>query len=277
MLKQSEAWDERAEAARAVFALAERKAEMGQLGSALRLYGQALAMQEPLGDRIGQAATLHGMGVACAGLDRFTEAQEHLEAALRLNRACGDVLEAAATLARLAELANRREDGRRYVDLLLEAIGLLSRAQQWGMLYLALTNVAAAAPRSRANTALQAVWLGLRVEAPAERKAEVALWAIPELGPAQPLSWRLAAYSSLLEAAAGDASSDWRGRGRGSEVLEACAQHLGVQSPEALAVWVEREGLGDPARLRNELEAGIEARVPGEDWYFNREAARGQY
>ncbi len=217
---------------------------------------------------------VHHRGMAAAAQLRMTEALGHFEAALALTEQSGNTAGKAVTLREMGLLfgrwAGREVDALRKTEFLLAAVDRLAAAEAWPDLYRVLTNLAASAPASPSQVVLQALWLGMRVATPAERNAQVALWPAAYLQLEGPISYRLAAYSALVEELSGEASAQWKRRGSGTGALRACAEGLGITTPEAFDAWVEREGLRDPERLLRALERDLENQIPRREWRFDR-------
>ncbi|WP_156094942.1 tetratricopeptide repeat protein [Nocardia lijiangensis] len=82
----------------------------GDYGAAERLYRQALAINEEVGDRLGIAGISHQLGMLAAGRRDFTEAERLYRQSLAIKQELGDSETIAVTLHQLGILAGDRGD-----------------------------------------------------------------------------------------------------------------------------------------------------------------------
>jgi len=105
-----------------------------QLLEARQSYDRALSLHRTIGDRAGEAVTLHNLGQVQRSLGDYTMAQMLFEQALVLRQTIGDRRGEAHSLYHLGFLYGRLEEYDRGLSLLEEALGLLREMDElWGL------------------------------------------------------------------------------------------------------------------------------------------------
>ncbi|MGG6295630.1 tetratricopeptide repeat protein [Leptolyngbya sp. AN02str] len=76
--------------ARSLYQQGRQQANRGEYQSALRLYEQAVAIYQEIGDRRGEGTTFNNMGLAYSGLRNYAQALNYYQQALSRHRAIGN-------------------------------------------------------------------------------------------------------------------------------------------------------------------------------------------
>jgi CHAT domain-containing protein len=94
------------------------------LKNAREYYLQALQLAEKLGNRVGQASLLSGLGVIDSDLGNQTQAIEQLQRSLEISRQTGNLYSQAVALQNLGRVYEDRSDPSRALDLFHQALAL---------------------------------------------------------------------------------------------------------------------------------------------------------
>ena len=245
-------------------------ARQGDVARAMGLWEQSLALKEQIGDVQGQAATLANMAVFIAQPGDVARAMELWEHSLALLEQIGDVQGKAATLANMAWAAGQQGDRERQRALNLQAARALGSVRAWPDLVTVLNNLGSGDDADAPAFLAQALWLALRVGVPVDAAVMVGARLVAGIGAEHPLAPCVAAGCIYL------AQTRKGGHPRGEEMhalasraLFACAQARRV-SPQDIAAWLAREGLGTVERLLPALDRALEQMVGDGEWLFDR-------
>jgi len=239
---------------------------------ALELWQQSLSLDEQIGDVQGKAATLSTMAGVIAQQGDVKRALELWQQSLSLLEQIGDVQGKAATLANMAWLAGQQGNAGEQLRLNLKAACVLSDVRAWLDLVIVLSNLGFSGGKDNVAFLVQALWLSLRVEVPAEEFLDLADAMIQTLGPEHEVAPRLAMAAILLAQTRGENHPDQQQMlMHGSAMLMACTEARGI-AREQIESWLAREGLNDPNRFVPALVAALEAMAGEGEWLFDREA-----
>jgi hypothetical protein len=133
-----------------------------------------------------------------------------------------------------------------------------------------LGNLGATAQQGREIFAAQAVWLAVKVQAPAEASLQVLSLLfnlVPQGDPLEPL---LAAAAMILIATRGEKHPQREKLGEeATKLLPIAAANAGIQDQQAFEQWLAQNRLADRAHVFPRLLALLEQLV-GNRWLFDR-------
>jgi tetratricopeptide (TPR) repeat protein len=247
-------------------------ADQGDVKRALDLWQQSLALLEQIGDVQGKAATLHNMAGVIAQQGDVKRALDLWRQSLTLKVEIGDVQGKAATLSMMAWMAGEQKDFEEARRLYFEAGKSLRIVQSWLNLITVLSNLSTLPIDGANEYHAQAVWLTIRVEAPAHDALNLIAKILSTLGVEHEIAPLLAAAALFI--------AQTRGQNHPEQVmlvqyamdmLGICAEARKNENQEQFQEWFVKEGLNDPNRFLPRLSSALESMVSEEEWLFDRD------
>jgi tetratricopeptide (TPR) repeat protein len=244
-------------------------AQFGEQERALQLYQQSLNLKEEVEDVLGKAATLHQMAVIYAEGGESEHALELLRQTLDLDEKVGNVQGKAVTLAQVATLLFQQGKRDEAITHLIEAATVLAGVRDWPNLARTLGNLATF-DASNSTYVLQAAWIAFHVWIPIEENIPLAYAAIKRFGLNTPAAQVLAGAAVVTIIQRTEQHPEAKSlREQAFNLLAATAAAVDIE-PGKLIGWIVAERLLDAEYVIARALQELEARVPEDQWLFDR-------
>jgi tetratricopeptide (TPR) repeat protein len=248
-------------------------ARQGDIGRALTLWQDSLALWDQIGDVRGKAATLNNMAGVIAQQGDIGRALTLWQDSLALSDQIGNVGGKAATLANMAWLAASQGDREQAHALYLQSAQALAVIQAWLDLATVLGNLGALDKEDAAVCLGQALWLELHVQVPLDDLLGLTSALLQKIG--------FDAEPAPLFATAAVLRVLARGQGHPeAERLQGRAFGLLGKCAEERGItaeqfegWLTGQHLNDPGHVFPAVEQALAELVGDANWLFDRTAA----
>jgi tetratricopeptide (TPR) repeat protein len=243
---------------------------LGELNQALTLSQESIELLRAIGDRQGEAASLHVMSIIYQSLGKLNQALTLSQESIELFRAIGDRQGEAASLAQMAFIAGKQGDPVRERELNLQAATIEGLIGNYGSLIITLWHLGINDEPDALGYLAQSLWLILRLSTNLKDAISLIIALFNKIPAGDPLEALLGAtelhfcatrFHPELEQLTADSH----------EMLDFAARQQGIATPEEQAQWLVTSRLGEPdyflAATRERL-----AEIVGDGWLFDRSA-----
>jgi tetratricopeptide (TPR) repeat protein len=243
----------------------------GDFKQALDLLQKSLDLTKKIRDVRVKAATLHQMAGVVAEQGDVKRALDLWRESFAIKEQIGDIQGMAATLNNMGWLASKNEDFAEARRLYIEAGKSQATIRAWLDVITTLWNLANLPIGGVLGFLVQAAWLTIRVESPAEMTLNVIATLLDTLGTEHKTAPLLGAAAFFIANTRGRHHPDEEKLiNYGMNMLGACAAARKIEQEAHFKQWLANNDLNDPEQFLPALSSTLEAMVNEEEWLFDR-------
>jgi tetratricopeptide (TPR) repeat protein len=243
---------------------------LGDLNQALKLSQDSIEIEREIGNRQGEAGSLHQMSMIYQTLGNLNQALQFSQDSIEILREIGNRQGEAGSLAQMAQIARQQGDAVLERELRLQAAEIRGSIGDYGGLVITLTNLGANDEPDAIGYLAQSLWLTLYCST----NLEDAIYLIVAIYKKVPSGDKL---ESLLGATACHLCQT-RSHPEREQLIElsdnmiiGAASQQGIETQADYDNWKSTNQLDDPDYFVPELLRRLES-IIGDGWLFDRSA-----
>ncbi len=239
----------------------------GKYSGSLQLWQQALAIQQEIGDRQGEAASLHQLSMIYESLGDYPQALSLSQQSIEIYREISDRQGEASSLAQMATIAYQQGNTTLNRELRLQAAKIRGSIGEYGGLIITLMNLGANNEPDAIDFLAQALWLN--VYCATNLKDTIGLIsAIYQKIPASDRLESLLGATALHFCHTRTHPELAQLTERSHQMINHAANQQGIETPEDIAQWFTINRLNDPEYFFPALLQELAA-IIGDSWLFD--------
>ena len=248
---------------------------LGRTSDARTHYETALSLC-PDEDTDTRSGILYNLAILLLQQGDVGRALELWQQSLALKEQIGDVKGKAATLANMAWLAGKQGNTAEEMRLNIEAGRALASIRAWLDLITVLGNLGVSPIDDAPGFLAQSLWLAARVQAPIMYTLNLAAGVFQQLGPDHDLAPHLGTAALFFTQTRGQAHPEKEKLAQYAFGLIAASAEAREIPEDQFEQWFLSEGLNDPNRFLPVLFSGLEPLIPEDQWLFDRRIFGGK-
>jgi tetratricopeptide (TPR) repeat protein len=243
---------------------------VGDLQKALHLSEQSIEIKKEIGDRQGEAASLHVMSMIYQTLGDLQKALHLSEQSTEIQREIGNRQGEAASLAQMAAIARQQGDVALERELRLQAVAIRSMIGDYGGLIITLGNLGNNDEPEALGYLAQSLWLTINLS-PNLKNAIALIQLIYQKVPAGDRIKSLLGATAIYLCHSYQHPELEKLTELSSKIIDNAAQQQGIKTQADHDNWKTKNRLNDPDYFLPELLKELAA-IVGDNWLFDRAA-----
>jgi tetratricopeptide (TPR) repeat protein len=241
---------------------------LGDLNQALTLSQQSLELYRAIGDRQGEAASLHQMSRISHSLGDLNQALTLSQQSLDLDRAIGNRQGEAGSLHQMASIAYQQGDPVRKRELYLQAATIRGSIGDYGGLIITLWHLGMGDEPDALGYLAQSLWLTIRLSTNLEDAISLIQAIFNKIPSGEPLKALLGGTAVHFCATRSHPELPQLTE-QSRNMLENAASQQDIDTPEEREKWFVANRLGDAEYVLAATSELLESMV-GDGWLFER-------